>query len=149
MNKKLNFTIFILSILAGGVFYSVLNNDSTNTNQIATSRQDTNNSISTVNKITIPKKEFKAKSSYSNNKVTFIDKEDKPTIQENNITTTSIDEQKRVIAATYNKLEPATYQEDIQKAKEAFVQLDIKAKEISQNIQNEMREIEQFKEEER
>ena len=147
MDKKINLLIFFLIFVTSFIYYYTRHNISISRH----TRQDmkeNNVSVNLTDKVAIPKKETYKTSDTSREKhpiKVHLTKanEDKRFIEENNISSVPIEEQEKHIAQVYSSLEPATYQEDIQEAEENFYELDIKSQEITQNLQDEMRDIEQ------
>lgn len=147
MDKKLNLLISFLAVATGFMFYYTWHNSSGIDRHTNKDIQESNVLNSLANKVSIPKKETYKTSDTSREKHPIKvhltkENEDKRFIEENNISSVPIEEQEKHIAQVYSNLEPATYQEDIQEAEENFDELDSESKELSQNLQNEMENME-------
>lgn len=148
MEKKLNLLISFLAVATGFIFYYTWHSNSGVDTQISKNKHESNTSNSLTNKVSIPKKEtYETTNTTQENHPIKVhltkERESKKFIEDDNISSIPIEQQQKHIAQTYNKLEPATYQEDVQEAEENFDELDVESREISQNLQNEMTDIEQ------
>jgi len=148
MEKKLNLLIAFLAIATGYLFYFTWSSNSEINRNTSVDIQENNHSNDLANKVSIPKRETK-KSDVSNIKKHSVefhltkDNSSKKLIEENNISSNSFQKEQKLIAQTYSNLEPATYVEDIQTAEENFEELDVESRDIKQELQEEMAEIEQ------
>ena len=140
MDKKFNFFIALLLILAGYMFYFVWN-DSLDT-QISQKDSDEKNFTLDKKKV-IPKKEIVQSTPIKTyQRIDVKKKQQSSLIEEQNFTTLSIKEEKEQIEATYCKLEPKSFYDDVQEAEIYFNKIDSESDEITQNLANEMNDIE-------
>ena len=140
MDKKFNFFIALLLILAGYMFYFVWN-DSLDT-QISQKDSDEKNFTLDKKKV-IPKKEIVQSTPIKTyQSIEAKKKQQSSLIEEQNFTTLSIKEEKEQIEATYSKLEPKSFYDDVQEAEIYFNKIDSESDEITQNLANEMNDIE-------
>ncbi len=147
MDKKLNLLISFLAVSTGFIFYYTWHSDPDTTKHISENIQESNISNNLADKVSIPKKEtnqaFSSEKKIHPIKVHLTkDDKDKNFIEDTNISSVSINQQKKHIAQVYSKLEPDTYQEDIQEAEENFDELDVESQKIKDKLNNEVKGIE-------